>query len=724
MATIKDIARAAKVSQSTVSNVLNGRGNVSLERSMLVYEAAKQLGYVANGQAKQLRASSHDSHTVALLLPTAENPNYISFFNAVNRILTAERCQVLLFITNGSPSLEKQIINYIAQLRVSGIISITSCIGEPDSYQPVLSSSRVVFVLRNLYSHPAFVSFDFNQAGTEIGNYIIEKGYSHAGLITGPDYFEDSCALTEGLRQTLSSGDVTLQTVHMDDVPFFSAPFEFFGNDPVPDILIVTDMHMAQQVQQAFSIGSLNQCPPILVLSHTGAAMTDERLIYYRMDYGLLGQKAAELLHDQLDGHEVCPAALSPKGFRSCRKVTAPHIKKNLTLRLMLSKAPFTDALMRMAPSYMRQSGIQIELDSKMPSSMHRTVSEAAANGNADIVRATMSTLSLIDKELFYCFDDDFFHETTAGMIPRIVNDFSCIESEPKAIPFDIGSEMLVYRRDLFEDPLLKRMYYEETGNILDVPESYEAFVRISRFFDRRYNPHSPVTAGTGMAADSITELSSGFMLRYLHYTNADTFQRGKTLVDVDAVCKAVKNMEECCQYAVLVKNQNWVGATLEKFIHGETAMEMVYLNYASDITQLKKYTYGGRIGYAPTPGKRTYATGGSLMIPRNSKNQKAAMDFIRWVTHPDQAVLFTLLGGLSPHAFVYHNNDVLAQYPWYKKLPMLIEEGEGRSLWDTLNVGAVEETCAPLLKAMTEGAMDSAHVLSHMIGQLNNWLL
>ena len=55
MPTIKDIAREAGVSHGTVSNVINGRGNVSVEKIRLVWQAAEKLGLAfklnVNGQA-------------------------------------------------------------------------------------------------------------------------------------------------------------------------------------------------------------------------------------------------------------------------------------------------------------------------------------------------------------------------------------------------------------------------------------------------------------------------------------------------------------------------------------------------------------------------------------------------------------------------------------------------------------------------------------------------
>ena len=59
MATIKDIAKKAGVAQGTVSNVLNGKGNVSSDKIRRVMEAARQLGYVPNERAALLRKGTN-----------------------------------------------------------------------------------------------------------------------------------------------------------------------------------------------------------------------------------------------------------------------------------------------------------------------------------------------------------------------------------------------------------------------------------------------------------------------------------------------------------------------------------------------------------------------------------------------------------------------------------------------------------------------------------------
>lgn len=80
MPTIKDIAREAGVSHGTVSNVINGRGNVSVEKIRLVWQAAEKLGYKINAKAKSLRLGKE--HTIAVLLPGIEYPHWAVMYEA------------------------------------------------------------------------------------------------------------------------------------------------------------------------------------------------------------------------------------------------------------------------------------------------------------------------------------------------------------------------------------------------------------------------------------------------------------------------------------------------------------------------------------------------------------------------------------------------------------------------------------------------------------------
>src|SRR5690554_1095 len=124
MPTMKDIARLAGVSHGTVSNVLNGKGNVSLKKIKLVEQAASQLGYTVNKQAKHLRKSIAD--TFALILPCLKTPEYIELYDAIRQHLAVSRCKISLYVTDNIPVKELDIIKNLDIERLCGIAVVTS----------------------------------------------------------------------------------------------------------------------------------------------------------------------------------------------------------------------------------------------------------------------------------------------------------------------------------------------------------------------------------------------------------------------------------------------------------------------------------------------------------------------------------------------------------------------------------------------------------------------
>ena len=67
MSTIKDVAKLAGLSRTTVSRVLNDHPYVSVEKKKLVQEAMEQLGYVPNSAARSLR--NNKTGLIAVLIP-------------------------------------------------------------------------------------------------------------------------------------------------------------------------------------------------------------------------------------------------------------------------------------------------------------------------------------------------------------------------------------------------------------------------------------------------------------------------------------------------------------------------------------------------------------------------------------------------------------------------------------------------------------------------------
>ena len=123
MATIKDIARAAGVSQGTVSNVLNGKGNVSSVKIRQVQQAAEQLGYALNQRAQALRRGS--SRQLAVVLPHLYSRTYVDFFSSFRNYAHDQGYQVLLYLTDDMPEKERQAVEEMQSAGVAGAAVFT-----------------------------------------------------------------------------------------------------------------------------------------------------------------------------------------------------------------------------------------------------------------------------------------------------------------------------------------------------------------------------------------------------------------------------------------------------------------------------------------------------------------------------------------------------------------------------------------------------------------------
>ena len=87
MATIKDVARMAGVSQSTVSKYING-GQVRPANLESIRQAIAALDYRVNPFARSLKTQR--SHSVGILLPTLSVPFYSQIFTALDKVSPRE----------------------------------------------------------------------------------------------------------------------------------------------------------------------------------------------------------------------------------------------------------------------------------------------------------------------------------------------------------------------------------------------------------------------------------------------------------------------------------------------------------------------------------------------------------------------------------------------------------------------------------------------------------
>ncbi len=83
------------------------------------------------------------------------------------------------------------------------------------------------------------------------------------------------------------------------------------------------------------------------------------------------------------------------------------------------------------------------------------------------------------------------------------------------ALPTSPSMQLLFYRKDLFNDPIYRRMYFEKYREELLPPDTFDKFNRIAAFFTKSLNPTSPVDYGATLTLGSTGVAGSEFLARF-----------------------------------------------------------------------------------------------------------------------------------------------------------------------------------------------------------------
>lgn len=722
MATIKDIAQLANVSHGTVSNVLNGRGNVSVEKIKAVEAAAKQLGYSLNAQAMQLRKPSVLSDNVAVILPNLSEKKYADIFSAIEAYLEPRGYQILLFLTGDMPYKELKAIKAAAGMRVCGVISVSCCPSDASMYDLLYQTgSFILFLERKPLKNGLFFSFDYEKTGKDIAGYIKDNHFKNIAIIRHTSSFTDEANVEAALVDALDKFDYEHKFTLLETNETASLPklFNLFSNSEAFDVVVSTSESLVNSVRYVHQIND-RPCPSIIALTTFSFPSEDVRYTPYFLNFTNLGTKAAAFLYECLSkkaspqehDKEIIITLCEPYGFRD--KISFPNVLKKRKLNFLSVKGSASAALEKLIPEFEKGSGISVNPMVMPPNEMYDTLANENSDKVFDIFRSNLFMLPIYAKQKYLPLRNSTFCELTKNMIPQLVDEYSVFDNVPYGIPYDIGTQVLIYRKDLFDDPTLKRMFYEKFGGELNVPTNFDDFNNVSKFFTKKYNPDSPVEYGTSSSLTTTSGICTDFEMRFRAFGGTADVSDGHVKIDKEIAKKAMQNYSDHFLHALPNLDDYWGGANINNFIQGKTAMEILYYNFASSLSQIASGQIESQIGFASIPGKCPAFIGASLSISHSTKEAEAAMEFIRWACSPEMAEAFTYLGGVSPHKHVYENEKILQTYPGHRLLKESIPYCCGRGIFNYINDIEYEKLLGLLIRNTVNGTLtfDEAYTI------------
>jgi DNA-binding LacI/PurR family transcriptional regulator len=183
--TIKDVARHAGVSVSTVSYVLSGKRSISTTTSQRVHRSIRELGFHPNAGARALASSR--TNVIALVVPLRTDLNLPVIMQFVSSIVTTARGHDYDVLVLTKEAGANEVHRVIASARADAVVVMD--VEARDPRIPALRELDVPVVLIGVPADPAglnCVDLDFTTSGARTVTHLADLGHRSIGLVGSP----------------------------------------------------------------------------------------------------------------------------------------------------------------------------------------------------------------------------------------------------------------------------------------------------------------------------------------------------------------------------------------------------------------------------------------------------------------------------------------------------------------------------------------------------------
>ncbi len=203
MASIKDVAKLAGVSESTVSRVLNMSLPVDESTRLKVEGAIKALSYKPNLLAKGLRRGS--GMLIGLIVPEIVHHTFASFIQYIEESVVKRGFGLIVGNHKNNPDLEENFIDNLLRRNVDGIIF--SRVSDESRVMRLINRTGVPVVVIDRAverEEVASVVLDNLRAGCLVGEHLGALGHHKIACVTGPLKISLCRERLAGLNEALS----------------------------------------------------------------------------------------------------------------------------------------------------------------------------------------------------------------------------------------------------------------------------------------------------------------------------------------------------------------------------------------------------------------------------------------------------------------------------------------------------------------------------------------
>ncbi|QDY43518.1 transcriptional regulator RbsR [Candidatus Pantoea soli] len=270
---MKDVARLAGVSTSTVSHVINNNRFVSEQVREKVEQAIGELNYAPSALARSLKIKQ--TRTIGMLLTASSNPFYSEVVRGVENSCYERGYSLILCNTEGDEERMNRSLETLMQKRVDGLLMMCT--------ETHLPSAAIL----NRYPSVPMVMMDWAPfegrgdiiqdnalLGGELATrHLIDRGYTRIACIAGPQDKTPARLRLEGFYKAMAEHGLAVPAGYVVDGDFefqggFNAMNQLLAQDPRPEAVFTSNDAMAVGVYHALFQAGLRVPQDIAVMGY------------------------------------------------------------------------------------------------------------------------------------------------------------------------------------------------------------------------------------------------------------------------------------------------------------------------------------------------------------------------------------------------------------------------------------------------------------------------
>jgi multiple sugar transport system substrate-binding protein len=308
------------------------------------------------------------------------------------------------------------------------------------------------------------------------------------------------------------------------------------------------------------------------------------------------------------------------------------------------------DALEKTFPDFEKATGIKVQIDKLPNANLADKLTVSFASGSPDYDVSMMDETWIAGLAPYLANVDDLVARDKLDLKQYVPNGLAAgvYNGTRVAMPLDPNVMMLWLRKDLL------------AAKEIATPTTFDEVIAAAE----KLNDPANGVAGISVSGGQDGQVSA--LVEFLLWNaGGDIITPDKKFgFDSPAGIQALQTYQRIIKSAPPGVLAYTYAEQIDAFYTGKAAMVFYWASIGPDATNPQKSSVAANVGWAPMPNAQRGVW--NLGISKDSKNQDAAWEWVKWITGPTGSAEFTQNGGgHSPRFDVINSPSFQQRYPW-----------------------------------------------------------